>query len=186
MKIISRILLALLLLTGVGLLFRGWLYRHVVTYKSVGVRANYPVTSKVLVAYLHATNERQSTLTAAQIVAQSLDKTSNKLRFTSGKNDKDPNRLVRTRKAHCVGYAAFFATTCNFLLQQNGLGTTWQAEPRIGQLYFLGINVHQYFNSPFFKDHDFVVIENKKTGQTLAVDPTVNDYLAIDFVAYSK
>jgi hypothetical protein len=31
-----------------------------------------------------------------------------------------------------------------------------------------------------------VTIENKKTGEILAVDPTVNDYLNIDFITYSK
>lgn len=186
MKTFSRILLMLLLLAGVGLLFRGWLYRQVVTYKSVGTRTNYAVTSKELTAYLQSNTETQLARSVAQVIAQSLAITATTLRFTSGKNDKDPNRLVRTKKAHCVGYAAFFATTCNYLLQQNGLSGIWQAEPRIGQLYFLGTNVHQYFNSPFFKDHDFVVIRNKKTGQKLAVDPTVNDYGAIDFVAYSE
>ena len=62
----------------------------------------------------------------------------------------------------------------------------WNAKPQIGQLYFLGTNIHKYFNSSFFEDHDFVTIENKSTGEILAVDPTVNDYLNIDFITYSK
>jgi len=56
----------------------------------------------------------------------------------------------------------------------------------VEQLYFLGTNIHKYFNSSFFKDHDFVTIENKTTGEIFAVDPTVNDYLRIDFITYSK
>jgi len=31
-----------------------------------------------------------------------------------------------------------------------------------------------------------VTIENKTTGEIFAVDPTVNDYLYIDFITYSK
>ena len=186
MKIIKRLLSAFLLLIAAGLLFRGWLYRHLVAYKSVGLRADYAVKSKELTNYINAGNEVQRQPSATEIARQSLALTSNKLRFTAGKNDKDPNKLIKSKKSHCVGYASFFAATCNYLLHKNGLDTTWKATPRIGQLYFLGTNVHQYFSSPFFKDHDFVTVENKETGQTLAVDPTVDDYLAIDFVNYAK
>jgi hypothetical protein len=98
----------------------------------------------------------------------------------------DPNKLIFTRTAHCVGYATFFATTCNQLLSEYGVADEWIAKPHAGQLYFLGANVHQYVNSSFFKDHDFVTIENKKTGRIFVVDPTINDYLFIDFVTYEK
>ena len=186
MKIIKRLLLTGVLLAAAGFLFRGWLYRQLVTYKSAGFRPNYPATNKTLIDYLNASNTKQYKLNAAQIVKQSLVITSQKLNFTAGKNDNDPNKLIKTKKAHCVGYASFFATTCNYLMKQNGLGDTWKAKPRVGQLYFLGANIHRYFNSPFFKDHDFVTIENEKTRQVLAVDPTVDDYLDIDFVHYSE
>ncbi len=60
----------------------------------------------------------------------------------------------------------------------------WVARSQIGQLYFLGTYVHPYFHSPFSKDHDFVIIENKTTGEIFAVDPTVSDYLFIVFITY--
>ena len=40
--------------------------------------------------------------------------------------------------------------------------------------------------SKLFKDHDFVTIENKITEEIVAVDPTVNDYLRIEFVTNAK
>lgn len=83
---------------------------------------------------------------------------------------------------HCVGYASFFATACNFNLKKHHLDGSWVGYPDIGNLYFLGANVHPYFKSPFFKDHDFAIVENKQTGEKIAVDPTVADYLWIDFV----
>ncbi|GGG62573.1 hypothetical protein GCM10011378_43400 [Hymenobacter glacieicola] len=46
--------------------------------------------------------------------------------------------------------------------------------------------MHKYFNSAFFKDHDFVTIENKRTGKVYAVDPTIDDYLSVDFITYKK
>ena len=38
--------------------------------------------------------------------------------------------------------------------------------------------------STFFKDHDFVTIENKVTGEVFAVDPTLYDYSGIKLVRY--
>ncbi|MFB9077963.1 hypothetical protein ACFFLS_04755 [Flavobacterium procerum] len=186
MKIIKRIALAILILTAVGLVFRGWFYRHLVTYKSVGLRINYSATNDKLVDLINSSAGKQTDLDIEQIIELGLSITSKQLNFTVDKNNTDPNKLITSKTAHCVGYASFFATTCNELLKKYNLADTWTAKPQIGQLYFLGTNIHKYYNTPFFKDHDFVTIENKKTGQTFAVDPTVNDYLSINFVTYTK
>ena len=60
------------------------------------------------------------------------------------------------------------------------------AKHQIGQLHYLEINIHKYFNSSFFKNHDFVTIENRETEEIIAVDPTVNDYLYICFITYAN
>jgi len=186
MKNIKRIILTLLVLTIVGLLFRGSIYRHLVTYKSVGPRTNFTATDNKLVDYINVSSYEQTDPDIEQIIKLGLSITSRQLFFTAQKNDIDPNKLIVSKSAHCVGYATFFATTCNYLLLKNNLANTWTAKPHVGQLHFLGNNIHEYFNGSFFKDHDFVTIENKRTGQILAVDPTVNDYLCIDFITYSK
>ena len=81
----------------------------------------------------------------------------------------------------------FFATTCNYLLKKYDLSNQWTAKPRIGQLYFPGTNIHPYFPTPFFKDHDYVTIENKKRPEkSLRWSPNCQDYLTIDFVSLSK
>lgn len=186
MKIIKWIALAILILTTVGLLFRGWFYRQLVTYKSVGIRDSYSATDDKLVGFIGASVVKQTDPDIEAIIKLGLSITSEQLNFTADKNDIDPNKLITSKAAHCVGYATFFATTCNYLLNKYNLADTWAAKPQAGQLYFLGKNVHQYFNTPFFKNHDFVTIENKTTGQIFAVDPTVSDYLFIDFVTYAK
>lgn len=186
MKIIKWTVLTILILTAVGLLFRGWFYRHLVTYKSVGLRTNYSATDDKLVDFINASANKQTDHDIEQIIKLGLSLTSRQLNFTADKNYTDPNKLMTSKTAHCVGYVSFFATTCNHLLDKYNLADTWTAKPQIGQLYFLGTNVHQYFNTPFFKDHDFVTNENKTTGEIFAVDPTVSDYLHIDFVTYDK
>jgi hypothetical protein len=173
MKFIKRTLIIFLILTTVGLLFRGWFYRHLVTYKSVGLRANYSARDKILTDFIDANTDKQTDPDFKQIIKLGLSITSRQLNFTSDKNDTDPNKLITYKKAHCVGYATFFATTCKYLFEKYNLAETWTAKPQVGQLYFLGINIHKYFNSKFYKDHDFVKIENKVTGEIVAVDPTV-------------
>lgn len=169
-----------------GILFRSWIFRQVVTYHSLGLRANYSANSEVLTKYIDSCIDKQSKPNIKQIIKLGLSLTSSQLHFTAAKNDTDPNKLITSKSAHCVGYASFFASTCNYLLEKYKLSGTWTAKPRIGQLCFLGHNIHHYFNSPFFKDHDFVTIENKTTGEMIAVDPTLNDYLYIDFITYKK
>ena len=186
MKIMKRIFITILILTTVGLLFRGWFYRHLVTYKSVGFRTNYLAKDKNLTEYIDSSIDEQTDADIEEIIRLGLSITSSQLNFTANKNDIDPNKLINSKTAHCVGYASFFATTCNYLLKKYNLADKWIAKPQIGQLYFLGTNIHKYFKSSFFKDHDFVKIENKETGESIAVDPTINDYLYIDFITFTK
>lgn len=186
MKIIKRILLLLFILITIGFIFRGWLYRHLVTYESVGARTHYSVTNNKLADYINSNTQNQAETDIEQIIKLGLLITSRKLNFTVENNNIDPNQLISSKTAHCEGYASFFATTCNFLLKKYNLSNKWKAEPQAGQISFLGINIHEYFHSSFFKYHDFVTIENKQTGEIFAVDPSVNDYLFIDFVTLNK
>ena len=182
MKILKRILFSILLLLICGILFRGWLYRNLVTYKSIGHRSVYIANNDSLIHDIEAFSNTGKETNVKLIISQSLFLTSEILNFTDEKNENDPNKLIYSKTAHCVGYASFFATSCNYLLKKYHLDKDWTATPQIGQLYFLGTNIHNYLNNSFLKDHDFVLIENKTTGEKFAVDPTINDYLSIDFI----
>jgi len=164
-------------------LFRGCLYRQVVAYESIGVRMNYKVTDNELHDCINTNLENESEMNIDEIIERSLEITASELNFTSGKNDVDPNKLIHSKTAHCVGYAAFYAATCNCILKKYKLDNAWSAEPQRGKIYFLGMNVHNWFDSSFLKDHDFVIIRNSETGEIRAVDPTLYDYLYIEEVA---
>jgi hypothetical protein len=161
------------------ILFRGCIYRTVVAYQALGTRITYPATDPELIQYLDKNAGLSDDASVQAVINCSLDLTADRLRFTAARNNTDPNRLFYTETAHCVGYAAFFTSACNFLFHKYHMDETWTARPQIGQLYCFGVNVHPYFDTPFFKDHDFAIIENKKTGERLAVDPNVYDYLCI-------
>ena len=115
MKFIKRTFITILILTTVVLLFRGWFYRYLVTYKSVGLRTNYSAIDKKLTDLFDTSIDNQTKPEIEQIVKYGLSITSKQLNFTANKNDTDPNKLISSKTAHCVGYASFFATTCNYL-----------------------------------------------------------------------
>lgn len=177
-----KLLCFLLILSAMLFLCRTYLFCTFVSYKNIGQRVSYAPTDKELINCIEKQVKIEKKLVITEIIPLSLEITAQKLTFTAGKNDNDPNKLIHSQKAHCVGYAAFLATTCNYLLKKNQLASEWVAKPCIGQLYFLGINVHPYFDTPFFKDHDFVIVENKKTKEVFAIDATIYDYLGINAV----
>ena len=186
MKFLKRTLLTILVLLLCGLLFRGWLYRQFFSYKTIGHRTEYNATDKQLLDYIDEKTKDDKPTDINDIIKISLRLTSDCLNFREAKNDNDPNKLIKSKNAHCIGYSAFFSTTCNYLLTKYGYSDSWTSKPLIGQIYFCGTNVHSYFNSAFFKDHDFNSIENKQTGEKYFVDPTVNDYFCINLVTEKK
>lgn len=181
MKIFKRLAIISFILLVLCFVFRGWIYRNLVTYKAIKERTSYQVNSPAL-EKLVASNANLQQTASKEIVKSCLSLTSKSLRFTDGKNDSDPNKLVESRNANCIGYAAFFSTVCNQMLNRNKLSTEWIATPQVGQLYLLGKNIHPYFKSAFFKDHDFVIIKNLSTGEEIGVDPSLHDYTGIEYI----
>lgn len=151
MKFIKRTVLIILILVAAGILFRGWIYRNLATYKAIGQRQSYTVRDKKLIEYIEKNSISKKAPDVKDIIKISLSITSQHLVFTADKSDRDPNQLIQSKKSHCVGYASFFAATCNFLLAQHHLADTWTATPHAGQLFLLGNNIHTYFSSPFLR-----------------------------------
>lgn len=184
MKFLKRPILTVLLLITFCFLLRGWIYRNLVTYEAAGERTTY-TTSPELIKLIEK-NANSDDTNSKEIVTHCLTLTSESLKFTDGENEIDPNKLIETKTAHCVGYASFFTTTCNQMFEMNNLSNEWVALPKTGQIYFLGKNVHSYFRSHFFKDHDFVVIKNLKTGEEFGVDPSLHDYTGIRYITLKQ
>lgn len=173
-----------LVLLATAVVLRGCIFRQVIVYQTVGQRNAYPLTNPAFKAYLSDNARLSAHCSATDVIDRALTLTAERLHFTADNNPIDPNRLYETRTAHCVGYAAFFVTACNYLFKENGMGDTWSAHQHIGQLYCFGTNVHPFFSTPFFKDHDFVIIQNWQTGEQIAVDPNMYDYLYIREISF--
>ncbi len=160
-------------------LFRGWLFRLVVTYYPISAQQNYSVSDKKLEELL---DNQPIGSNVENIIEQSLRLTANQLRFTSGKNFTDPNQLFYSKTAHCVGYAAFFNITCQALLRNAKLENQFRVKHLRGKLTLLGFDLHRLTNSPFFRDHDFNVVEDLQTGKKIYVDASLQDVLGIGYV----
>lgn len=178
-KLLKWFLYTVFFLLLIGVLFRGPIFRKTISYKSIGQRENYNITNDSLTLLINNTIDSKQNLTIDEIIQQSLNITSHQLYFTTTKNSINPNVLISTKSAHCVGYACFFSTTCNYLLEKNNLSQAWEAIPQIGKLYIGNKSIHDHFISSFFKDHDFVMIKNRISNEIRCVDPTINDYLGI-------
>ncbi|MFT6716541.1 MAG: hypothetical protein ACJA0Q_001185 [Saprospiraceae bacterium] len=176
-KIFKIIGLSLLIL----IIFRGFTYRLLISYTEIGVRSEIKLTNEQLLKIID-TESANTNIDLKSLVKIANTVTCDKLRFTSNSTSIDPNELTITNQANCVGYSAMFNSTANYLIKKNNLNNHFEAKHCVGKLDFLGVDLHQFFHSKFFKDHDFNVIINTRTREIIPVDPSIYDYLLINEV----
>jgi len=161
------------------ILFRGIIFRLAVKYDEIGNRPKVEITNKKLIEKIESESENIK-FDLKEISEIALLITKEELKFTTNIASNNPNELAASKMANCVGYSAMYNSIANYLIEKVDLADEIEAVHRVGRLEFLGINIHQYFDSPFFKDHDFNEIKNKKTGEKISIDPSVSDYLWIN------
>ncbi len=182
-KIIRKTLYTFVILTIFCLVFRSWIYQRLFSYKNIGEKNNIEAQSTYLIDYINEETSGFQPENINDIIEKSLQITSKKLSFEQAKNDIDPNKLIRTENAHCVGYSAFFNTTCSYLLKKYHFSDDWNCKHLVGKIYCMNTDIHPYFKSGFFRDHDFNIIFNKKDpDKTYYTDPTLFDYSRIKYV----
>ncbi len=166
------------LLLGLLLIFKGWMYRKTVNYVMIGQRDNIRLTNKTLIQNLNEEIKGKD-LSLEKLIKIADQTTTQQLKFTFGKASNNSNQVVINQQANCIGYSALFNSTMNYLIRQQGKEKMYKAKHLKGQLYFLGMNVHDFFDHPFFKDHDFNEVINHQEGTKIYIDPSVSDYLGI-------
>ena len=120
------------------------------------------------------------------LVDFNLDLTSNQLSFTFDKCSSDPATIIKTRKANCIGYSALFCSLMNYTLLKKQLQNRYQCFHYVGKIYYAGQNINALFDDPFFKDHDFNMIKDHENKNTIAVDPSLYEYIGIKRVSLKK
>lgn len=183
MKKVAKRLLLLAVLAALFWTFRGPIYRYAVHYQVVSPRRTYLATAPVLIAQFEKLTNDKKPVSVTERIARTQTLTAEHLHFSAARGvAADPNRLVETRAANCIGYAAYFAAAFNFLQNRSSDPAPWEAEPHVAKLYFFNHNVHKVLQSGFWRDHDIVVIKNAQTGEEMAVDPSLYDYTGIKAV----
>lgn len=162
-------------------ILKGVIFRMCVKYKAIGERPIISITSQNLKARVESSTSMKS-MDLKKIVDLAGRITLNELSFSSKKKSQNPNDLINSKEADCVGYAALFNSVANYLILKHQLQDEIIATHKIGQLNLFGVDVHPYINDPFFKDHDYNEIKNIKTGEVILIDPSLRDYTGVKWV----
>ncbi|MDH7447596.1 hypothetical protein [Aquimarina sp. 2201CG14-23] len=163
------------------ILFRGFLYRNLVNYSKIGIRNNIILTNKNLIEEIDKKIKEKS-LTIEEIIELSNDITSAELEFTFNKVSNNSNIIYGSKKANCIGYSSLFNSIGNYIIGKQKLTDKYEFTHLVGKLDVFGLDIHNLFSSSFFKDHDFNEIKLKQTGENKFVDPSMRDYLRIEYV----
>lgn len=139
------------------------------------------MTDKNLIKEINERTENKI-LSIEEIIKFSNSITSEKLDFTFDKVPSNPNLVAELKKANCIGYSSLFNSIGNYIIRKQKLTDKYEFTHLVGKLNIFGINLHNLFNSPFFKTHDFNEIRNKQTDEKKFVDPSLRDYFSIEYV----
>lgn len=167
---------------GFGILFlflsRGFLYRQSINYTPIKERKSIPLTNQKIISAIQVEiKDKQLNLSTIAHIATKV--TNKHLQFTFQKVSDNPNQIAVIGKANCVGYSAMFSSIANYLISVAKLEKQLAVKHLVGELDFLGINLHQFFTGSFYQDHDYNIIEDKRTSTVILVDPSIDDYLWI-------
>lgn len=172
---VSGVILLLLIL------FRGVIYRSLISYKEINERPKVEVVNAILKEKIE-NNLKGKTIGFAEVIKISNEITCELLSFSSNATTNNSNELVNVKKANCIGYSAMFNSVANYIIESKGLQTQIMAQHKVAKLELLGYDVHQLFNDPFYANHDYNVIINKSNGEVYLTDPSLRDYFYINEV----
>ncbi len=105
--------------------------------------------------------------------------TAHQLSFTTERTPSDPNKAAKKGEANCIGYAALFNAIVSYALEKKELEEEYECHQYVGKISYDGQDVHAFFNDPFFADHDFNVVKKRDGSLTIAVDPSLFEYLGV-------
>ena len=165
-----------LVLTLLAVLFRGPLYRLLVTYevssyRTVSIDAD-PRLQEVSDSLLRESEDLEDFVYHTQRFV------GNRLSFRATNSGGSATALLEGGAANCVGYARLTAD----LLERNIDAFPGQTVAHgVARLSLPGFDLHRLFSNPFYRDHDVVEITDG-SGTVLLVDPSLRDYTGIEWV----
>ena len=174
-----------LVITLFSIVLRGPIYRTMVSYDTSSVRhhGGYNLYNSELTKELDAWAERHPNADIDDISDRALKATASELSFATSQSSSNPNGLIKSGKAHCVGYASVYCAVATHLLDELNLSNKYRCDHLVGHLYMLNQNMHSFINHKFFSNHDYNRILNLATKEEYLADPSLYDYLRINQVS---
>lgn len=174
MKKFFRVALVLVLL---AVLFRGQLYRLLVSYQVATYRPITLVPDAELQALSDSLQRESDNLEGFVFNVQQF--AGRQLSFRANNSGRSTAAILAGGEANCVGYAQVVTDLIKRNIKEY---PRHEVKQGIATLSLLGFDLHALFSSPSFRDHD--VVEILQEGETLLVlDPSLWDYTAIKEVS---
>lgn len=156
------------------------------SYSIIKTRKSNKLKNDSLKTVIDSWMEQNKDADINELIDFNLEQTKNILSFTFDKCSSDPATIIKTGKANCIGYSALFNSLMNYTLSERKLNNNYECYHYVGKIYYADQNINSLFNDPFFKDHDFNIIKNIKQNNSIAVDPSLYEYLGIKRVVVKK
>lgn len=107
-----------------------------------------------------------------------------KLQFGKKQTNTAPTKLRDKSVAHCVGYSALHASLLTYACKKLNFEKYKVSHIR-GKVKFVGIELTNNKYGNFYKDHDFVKIENLIKDQYYFSDATIYELLKISRIKFN-
>jgi hypothetical protein len=163
-----------------GILLRGYLFRGSVTYM---FEQFYPLEYRIepdLENYIlfHPEVLNRTIRDLREIVYASEKITADALVFSDTVKTINPNLTFKMGVANDDGFSAFYNTVCDYLLEKCHANKEFDCRHLVGQCYFRKKKVSDMhppyrISKGFPSKFHFNAIFERKTGKTIALDPTL-------------
>lgn len=169
----KRFAISLIAILVVTILCRGLLWRLISSYEDI---KQLPLQTLTDIRLKDKIRTETKGMDGEEITSYCRRLTADCLSFSFKGAEGNVNKMFPKNKAHCVGYAAFFAAICEYAFDVNGIDG--KCKHTRGWIHICGVNVHAPFsNVGSLKDHDYVNVS--LSGKTLAVDPSIEDFFEL-------
>ena len=179
----KKIILIFGLVLTILFVFRSWIFKLSTNYSPSGERNLIELSDQKLIQEIENWKSEKKQITIDEAIKFSLKFTAQKLNFSTNRGlNSDPNKISDSGLSNCVGYSRLFNSVSNYIFENTANLKPYKSSHLIGEITFLGINLHKLTDDPFWRDHDYNRIINLETQKEYFVDPSVLDYFRITYI----
>ncbi len=181
-RLIKRFFFTLAITVLLTVLFRGPIFRFFISYHHSSIHPENLACPAVLQQELDKWARQYPEATLADKIQFAQTITAKSLNFVNHPTSSELEQMIVNGSAHCVGYARFMVVCIQQLCKTEFEQQQLSISRARGRLHFMGFDLHRLFSSPFWKDHDYVMIIDRAQPQVLGYDPVLYDYLDVSSI----